>query len=87
MSHRRFSIFAALSVCLAASSAAWARATEAISRFVDFALSVLSYSRPGPRVRGWDFAAVSGPSFYEAPPAHFLRHEAGTPQRGAHRNI
>lgn len=84
--NRRFSIFAALSLCFAASAAAFERARLAIERFVFTALSVLA--RPAiyhPRPTA---LLLRGPALaYDGPPIHSLRHEAGTPQRAARRHI
>lgn len=84
MSLRRISIFvAALAVTMAAS---WRFVVAAVDRAIGAVFDALAGpSRP--------VAAFGTPSIvghaptYDAPAQHFLRHEAGTAQRGSHRHI
>lgn len=88
MSHRRFSIFAAVSLVLAGTAAAFARSLAAIERFVDIAFAVLA--RPEPALAGnggFTGLLVGHRREYDAPPLHSLRHEAGTSRRAADRHI
>jgi hypothetical protein len=84
MSFRRFSII--LATIAAVLSSSWAAALAWVDRAVSFAFSALASPaayRPRPTA-----LLLRGPALaYDGPPIHALRHEAGTPQRAAHRNI
>lgn len=84
MTLRRISIFAATLVAMALS--AWHGVVAAVERA--FHVIVETIAGPARPVVGFDAPLAAGHApTYDAPPIHFLRHEAGTPQRAAHRHI
>ncbi|MFL6864132.1 MAG: hypothetical protein ACJ8DZ_14150 [Allosphingosinicella sp.] len=77
----------AMAAIVAMPAAAYTFALDWLDRGVAFLFDVLARpERLMPRF-GRLASASPSPAFYAAPPAHFLRHEAGTATRGAHRNL
>jgi hypothetical protein len=86
----RLTIMTALSAALAVCTTAAREATEGISRFLAGALlwalkaagDTFTWRLPVPRL------ALDGPALaYDAPPQHYLRHEAGRSRLAASRGI
>lgn len=91
MRYRRIAlVFATLSACYATATAAaaecWRSTVSAIGRFVELSLAFLA--NPTSIMPTFARLAVAGtPALaYDAPPQHFLRHEAGTARRAADRH-
>ena len=90
--HRMLIAFAAISASCASAARALERASDAISEFIIVAARcILSLvARPEPMLAGnggFTGLLVGHGRGYDAPPIHSLRHEAGTVQRAAPRNI
>ena len=82
----RFGLFTLLAAVCARLSAGFSAAVAAVGEFA--LLAVRLVAEPAAFLWRTPALAVDGPApSYDAPPAHFLRHEAGTSRRAAARHI